>query len=84
MAIIGLVKQWGKGMGGELPCSVLVVKACKGYVKGWGGIAVGGISTHCYAFIFDMVLAIDFVTLSISLMAKSMASSIKASTFGFL
>lgn len=23
-------------MGGELPCSVLVVKACKRYVKGWG------------------------------------------------
>ena len=84
MAIVGLVKQCCKGIGGQLCCRFIGVKTCKGYVKGWGGIAVGGISTHCYAFIFDMVLAIDFVTLSISLMAKSMASSIKASTFGFL
>ena len=37
-----------------------------------------------FILIFEMVLPIDFVGLSMSLMAKSMASCINAFTFGFM
>ena len=47
-------------------------------------IVVSFLRFASYFLIFEMVLAVDFVALSMSLMAKSMAASIKASTFGFL
>ena len=40
-------EQWGKGMGGGLPCRFLIVKACNGYVNYLG--------LHCSWLFFGQV-----------------------------